>query len=292
MLGRTHYKVGLLYYVLISLLTTRLIRPFINIPINLVTLVIVIVAALLADIDEKNSLINIKNPVFNILYHVIDLINALTKGIIAFLLFFIPGVLMIMYGQAFSNNHVLIGMGLIIISFFASKLVYSIPILSFVFNKIDEGSSLLKKFFYSVVFVAAGLGLIYYDLNVINIIWGILFILVAVFPHRTFFHSPEGFLIISHGVKVLLENMGFRYAVPAFVIGYFSHLYLADIFTSTGVPCSCIPYILNKLGIRNKIVLKLMKMRFRIPVMDTGSKLEGVYTAILIVLVLGVYVYS
>mgnify|MGYP007040106842 FL=1 len=65
-----------------------------------------------------------------------------------------------------------------------------------------------------------------------------------------------------------------------------SHLYLADIFTESGIPLSFIPYIIQKLGLEEKMkdnmVYKALSIRLRIKLMGTGSGWEGIYCAILI----------
>lgn len=52
-------------------------------------------------------------------------------------------------------------------------------------------------------------------------------------PHRTFSHSIEGFVLAS----LIFYNLGFYSGNGwAFAVGYASHLWLSDIFTSEGVP--------------------------------------------------------
>jgi hypothetical protein len=260
------------------------------------------IGAVFPDADSDHSLINNKNPIFRTSNRVVNHYKQLLKKIFAIVFFGIPATFMAFYMYYYKNYSVVLMIFtfiLIILSIKGAAVgekIY-IPIFTEGLRAINSGAARAKKIFMMIVYLSAGITCIYLSKGSVDgIIWGLIFIIIAIFPHRTFLHSPEGIILATIGVKYLEKRIMFANISTAFFIGYFSHLYLADIFTSSGVPISTIPLILRKTKLHSKfkryktymIVYTILNKKLSIPLIKTGSKwgsvLEGIYVFVLFIL--------
>lgn len=300
MMGKTHFKVGVLSYAIIS--TVPAFGG--NAKISLVNLAVAGVAALMADADSQHSSINHMNPITGSANKAIDLFRDIiemivrlgftlglawliieqasyVKGMIGSVATLRPYAEMITYGAA----AILVLMGL------SGKkgnwFIRKIPVIGGIYRAfislIYNLASQLKRAVMFIVYAGIGVWIIYYNLkhyqdNRLNLI-GVLFIGIAVFPHRSFLHSIEGFTLFTLAVGYLANKIGHSYLLYPFMIGYGSHLYLSDIFTNEGVPLSSVPMILKKLRIDQHLrkyswysmIMNVLEIRLKVPLMSTGT---------------------
>lgn len=167
-----------------------------------------------------------------------------------------------------------------------------------IFNKYPKIQKFMFKLYYlflGVSFIAFGIYIRAYSLQLIKVvIGGIFLIMIPRFPHRTLTHTPEGMLMAYMGVSYITNLTKTPQYGVAFMVGYFSHLYLTDLLTKRGVYISIIPYILRKLKpiIPKKIWVKIsrsslyknMNKSISLHLMSTGSKrgdfFENLYTTV------------
>ena len=301
MMGKTHYSLGILYYLLFCMIQGFSLSNFPNGKIMIIGMLGAALGAIFPDADSDHSLINNRNPVFKVSNKIINYWRELLKKIFAFIFFAMPSILIIIY--MYRENYYSIGLIifstiLFILAFNGVKVgekIY-IPILTYVLKSINSGAAKLRKLFMMIIYLSLASASIYFSGgNVEGLIWGVIFIFIAIFPHRTFLHSPEGMIIVIIGVMYIEKRLQIPNISTAFSIGYFSHLYLADIFTNSGVPISTIPLILKKLGIHSglkkyksyMVVYNILNKKLSIPLIKTGSKLgsivEGFYVFFLFI---------
>lgn len=302
MMGKTHYSLGVLYYLLFSMIPAITIVNLSDIGSMVICILASAVGALFPDADSDHSLINSRNPAFKKSNSIVNRYRNLAKKTFAFLFFSVPCGLIIIYmynKQYLSRELVLISVILFILAINGVKVgekIY-VPILTKGLRGINTGAARIKKYFMMTVYLSIGIACIYLSKgNIEGITWGIIFIAIAIFPHRTFLHSPEGLILATIGVKHVENILSIPNISIAFFIGYFSHLYLADIFTNSGVPISVIPLILRWSNLHNKLkkyrfymgIYKLLNKKLSIPLVKTGSKLgnwiEGIYVLSLFIL--------
>lgn len=294
MMGRTHYTLGVLYYLLFCIIPTFTVIQFSDFNNMVIGILAAAIGAIFPDADSDHSLINNRNPIFKTSNKVVNHYKRLFKKVFAFVFFCIPGALMIVY--MYHHNNYSIGLLiftliLFILSIKGAELgekVY-IPILTEGLRVINSGAVRVKKIFMMMVYLSVGIACIYFSKgNIQGIIWGAIFISIAIFPHRTLLHSPEGITLVTVGVKYLENKIMIPNISLAFLIGYFSHLYLADIFTNSGVPISTIPLILRKTGLHLKLkkskaymrIYNILNKKLSIPLIKTGSKMGGIIEGI------------
>jgi hypothetical protein len=303
MMGRTHYTIGVLYYLLFCMIPIFTVIEFSDFSNMIVCILAAAIGAVFPDADSDHSLINSRNPVFKTSNKVVNHYKQLLKKVFAFIFFSIPAFIIGIY--MYRNGRYPIGLLvfvfiLLIMSMKGSSIgekIY-IPILTEGLKAINTGASRIKKVFMMLIYFGVGIACIYFGKgNIQALIWGLIFIVIAIFPHRTFLHSPEGLILVTVGVKFLQEKIMIPNISTAFFIGYFSHLYLADIFTNSGVPLSVLPLILKKIRIHDvlkkskiyMVLYNILDTKLAIPLVKTGSKLgsiiEGIYVFILFVLV-------
>ena len=103
-------------------------------------------------------------------------------------------------------------------------------------NTINFGNRLKKIIIYVVIIILVSVVYVY-NYRVYNdwgiYLLGVVLILSAISEHRTFTHSLEGFLTYSILAYHITTLYGYTSIGIAFIIGYMSHLYLADIFVGT-----------------------------------------------------------
>lgn len=290
MMGRTHYVLGILYYLLFSIVPIFSIVKLSNNKTIIIGIVAAAIGAIFPDADSDHSLINSRNPIFKNYNNAVNRYKKLLKNIFAFMFFSFLAFLTALYMYQEYNYTKLstaIIASLIVLAFNGVKVgeKIHIPILTDGLRAIDSGAARIKKIFMMVIYLSLGIICIYLSKGSIEgVIWGTIFIFIAIFPHRTFLHSPEGIIIVTIGVSYLEKILHISNIALPFFIGYFSHIYLADIFTNSGVPLSTIPVILRKIGIHKKLkkhhsymkVYRVLNTKLSIPLIKTGSKLGNV----------------
>lgn len=303
MMGKTHYTLGILYYLLFCMIPAITIVNSSDIGSMAICVLASAIGALFPDADSDHSLINNRNPVFKKSNRIVNHYKKLIKKVFAFLFFSIPSGFIIFYMYSkhyFSKELLLFVVILFILAMNGVKIgekIY-VPILTDGLKRINLGAARLKRYFMMTVYLSIGIVCILFSKgNIVGITWGIIFIIISLFPHRTFLHSPEGLLLVTIGVKYIENILSVSNISIAFFIGYFSHLYLADIFTNTGVPVSTIPLLLRWSKLHYKLkkyrfyrqAYKLLNKKLSIPLINTGSKIghgiEGLYVFSLFILV-------
>jgi hypothetical protein len=304
MLGRTHYKLGIGYYLLFLPVITTIYS--IKYPEHIITGIIVsAIAALLPDIDTATSKINQKNILTSIPIRIIEHGSSFFLYIIRLVFFF--GTAYLTWSLAENSSEktktILICAAalLVLIGISGGHLMRKIPVLRTVYNSLEKKTTLisvrLKKIVvFTIITAIVVIGFIYNYRTLNN--WAVYFlgfvlILSTISAHRTFTHSIEGFLLYSGCVIYISNLLGHIHLGLAFTIGYMSHLYLADIFTNTGIPLSFWGYVLDKSGLHQKLrgkklydrIYKILSFRLKISLFNTGSKLEYVYYLMIYILV-------
>ncbi len=305
MMGKTHLKIGILYYLLTAWISTVLVVPLLSpyrIEVGALGLLAASFGAIFPDADEQHSLINSRNPIFKISNKTINYINKTIKWIVGFLFFFIPAALIVRYMNFYKGYTIglmTLSIALFIMALNNLKVGRKFPGIATIFRFLDYRFNRIKKLIMMCFYLGIGGFSIYYGYmnnQVQGYIWGLIFAVIAVLPHRTFLHAPEGLLLITLGMKYLLNSIGRPDVVGPFFIGYFSHLYLGDIFTNSGIPVSSIPIFLKKFNLHRSLnsLYKVLNKRISIPIMSTGSRLGNIIEVIYIFSLLGltVFVYS
>lgn len=299
MMGRTHYMLGILYYILLGIMPMFTVVNFSNNREMIIGILAAAVGAIFPDADSDHSLINSRNPVFKSYNITVNRYKKSLKKVFAFTFFSFFAILAALYIYKYNQNDytkfsILVIISLIILAINGVKVgekLY-IPILTDGLRAIDSGAARIKKIFMMTIYLSIGVICIYLSRgNIEGIIWGAIFIFIAIFPHRTFLHSPEGIIIVTIAVKYLEKRLFVPNIWVAFFVGYFSHLYLADIFTNSGVPLSTLPLILRKIGLHRKLkrhgsymkVYKILNKKLSIPLIKTGSKPGNVFEALYVV---------
>lgn len=316
MMGKTHFKIGILSYCILITAPFFAFLPYIyrTNRLSMMNILIAGIAALLPDADSQHSLINVHNPAVGVTKYVLGLMETVMERLVRLAFSLCLGVILIRYNNSF-NFHSLaptvisaLGTVLIILGIISSndKWIKKIPFIGHLYFSILSGNrklfNAIKRVVMALIYGGAGLGIMIYNYytsgDLITYIIGMVLIGVTTFPHRTFLHSIEGFVMMNISVAYLGKQLGYEQIFVPFFIGYFSHLYLADIFTKEGVPLSIIPRILRKLGLHKKlrknrlykVIYKALNINLRVPIMSTGTKagnkIEAAYTLIL----LGVFI--
>lgn len=327
MTGKTHLRVGVLTYIILVLAQVNIIIPFITVDkkLSLAGIAVAGIAALLPDIDARRSMINKHNVIINGQLKVLSvveeiLLNGLRAGMVvglAYIVFTnannIAGALQnsgIKILTAVQGIHIqTIAVIIALVGIISKKIMRKIPVVGALYNKLEDGISkaidILKKSTFVIVYAGLGIGLIIYNYKTNGIIdmyvFGILMICVAIFPHRTFFHSVvEGLLITSTLAVRTFIHLGYEYLGWCYVVGYASHLLLTDMLTKDGIYISVIHIILDKLKIGQFMEKKfnwyrnickfLNKNKLRIPLMSTGSKSGDMFERVYVAILLGIAV--
>ncbi|KXG74963.1 metal-dependent hydrolase [Thermotalea metallivorans] len=328
MMGRTHFKVGILSYLIAGSVPLIATMPLIGkgkAEVSIAQACVAGLAALMADVDSQHSQINQMNPVTKTASQFIDstenilkniLRTAFTIGIgIGILLFrkeFIqllstynkitPYASMITYGSA--TLFIVLGS----LGKKGDRILSNIPIVGYIYNQIlsmvNQGGAFLKRFLMFMLYTGIGAWIIYYNYRFIRdpylYLVGVLFIAAVSFPHRSLFHSAEGLIMFTLAVSYLTRRIGYPEFQHAFFIGYFSHLYLADIFTEEGIPLSILPRILKKIGLHGqmkkfwlyRIAYGIFNIRLRIPIIHTGTTKGNIFEEIYVFILLAAAIIS
>lgn len=331
MRGKTHYKIAMLTCAIAATVpiinsSTFLHNKVITVPrgISIAALGVSAIAALIVDADSQHSKINHINPATAAANEAIDFVGGLLKTIIRLVIGLGLGVTVFKYSKLIiaelsAVNQ--IGHYATIITYLAAfllifsavtseRIIGKIPIVGGVYRLISvyisAGESVLKRAAMFLVYAGSGIFLIIYNMKHTHdpylYLIGCLLIVIPIFPHRTFLHSFEGIVVVTISASYLFNKIGYENLKYAFLIGYASHLYLADILTKEGVPISVMPFILKKIGVHkllenNKvysIIYNVLNIRLVIPIMSTGSIggniFEEVYVVALFLLAIMMYV--
>ncbi len=324
MMGVTHVRIGILYYIILSMTAIPLITTLPLVSgmnsnrISLVGILVVAIAAAMPDMDCQHSIINQINPVTGLTNKIIEFITrglelivrlVFSIGIAILIIKYAPQIIaQIEHIQSLKQYADIITYGtsilLIISGVIGGSAIISIPLLGEgyknIISLIRKGDSFFKRIVMFLVYAGTGIFIIIYNYKQVNdsvlYLVGVLVIAAVIFPHRTFLHSTEGLCLFSFCAFHLSQKIGYSYLGSAFFLGYSSHLYLSDMFTKEGVPLSIIPRIVKKIGIyerfsKNKLfslVYNVLNIRLRIPISSTGTKtgnkIEACYVLILIVI--------
>lgn len=321
MMGSTHIRVGVLYYVILSVTVIPIIAA---IPllygihrISIVGIMVAALAAMLPDMDSQHSMINQINPVTGVANQIIGTVTkglelavklAFTIGIAILIIRYAPQIISKLNHFSFIKPYSkLITYGAAAILFVAGLLgggtVAAIPILGdgykSLISAVNSAGNFIKRFVMVIVYVGAGILIMVYNYkhgnDTVLYLTGALIIAAAIFPHRTFLHSAEGLALFSYCAFYFFHKAGVSYLGSAFFLGYSSHLYLSDMFTKEGVPLSIIPRILKKTGIYERLkgiqifntIYKVLNIRLRIPISSTGTdfgnRFEAAYVLVLLI---------
>ncbi|WP_432664070.1 metal-dependent hydrolase [Wukongibacter baidiensis] len=305
MMGRTHYALGVLYYLVLCIIPTITIINFTDNKAMIIGILAAAIGAIFPDADSDHSIINNRNPIFKTSNRIINNSKKLLKKIFAFAFFSIIAAMIgvYMYYESVFSKWLIVSITLLLLLALngvkIGERIY-IPILTDGLKAINTGAARIKKIFMTLVYLSIGGICIYLSGgNIEGIIWGIIFFVIAIFPHRTFLHSPAGLILVTVGVRYLEKRLHIYGISIAFFIGYFSHLYLADIFTNSGVPISTLPLILKKTGL-HKILKKydgymklysILDKKLSIPLIKTGSKFGGVIEGFYVLSLFSVLVF-
>ncbi|MBU5675768.1 metal-dependent hydrolase [Alkaliphilus sp. MSJ-5] len=326
MMGKTHLKIGVLSYCIILTIPLFTVIPYVTTSgISLVQIIIAGIATLMPDADSQHSYINRLNPATGVANKAIDtaeniLIKAVTIAFtigIGLLIIISPGKLIQMLmamGISSSKSKILIyGIGILLsllglIGVKGERILKRIPFVGNIYKSVIKGikkvATVFRKYALMSIYIGAGIWIIFYNFNKYNdlnlYLIGLIFIGIAIFPHRSFLHSIEGLVALTMAVSYLSNKIGYPQATPAFFIGYFSHLYLADIFTKEGIPLSILPRILKKTGLhtylrKSKIymmIYRILDIRLVVPVMSTGSKKGNIIEASYVLALLAILIVS
>jgi hypothetical protein len=316
MTGKTHYRLGIMYYLVFSVLPFMASIPIIkgNNKISLAAVGAAALGALIVDSDTERSMINQSNPVAIGAAKITSSLERILNRLLRFIIGFSSGYLIlhsipwIIRKFGASDRVYLITFFIAFTCIFAGiaseRLIRRIPVIAVVYiaclTAVHFLMTTAKRLLVGLLYFAAALGLIIYNLQTGNHIMLYIFAIVilgtAMLPHRTFLHSVEGFILYS----VIAVYISGIFEAPqlgtAFIVGYFSHIYMADVLTNTGVPVSVIPTILRKLGLHDRlmklsfyrIICKVLDARLCISVMSTGTPsgnvFEYIYCSLLFIL--------
>ncbi len=322
MLGKTHYKIGILYYLIFSTIPVFSLSVLKNQPINVLILNIITAgcAALLPDIDCSSSIAYTKNPIgiviskgFIILQKMLVKIIHLAFTIVsAYLIYTNRNSISIYLVKKFSINttkiKIVIYIFIVILIFLglagthnAKKTSIIGKLYKTVGQKISKKIYKTKRLILTVIYISLSILIAYYNYThwdkVIIYAASLLIISAVIFPHRTLLHSLEGYLLISIVSYNAFKIAGYIDMGKSFIIGYGTHLYLSDIFTDTGIPFTFIGYMLGRfpkheLWAKNRLyrsIYKVLSKRLKLPIIKTGtsigSLLENAYILGLIIII-------
>lgn len=327
--GGAHWKIASLSYAIIATVPILTALPIFNNSVlhiakgvSLVELSVAAIAGMAVDADTEHSKISHMNPALNAVNGVIGFIENIIKFIIKVIIGLGLGLLIFKYSKPIINNissiksikqyATLITYSLAAIFIFAGvaneRILKKIPVVGFIYKQIsisiNKITNILKRLCYFFIYAGSGAFLIMYNFNHLNdknlYIIAVLLIAIAIFPHRSFLHSIEGIIVFTISISYLLEKIGLGSLKGAFVIGYTSHIYWADIFTKEGVPLLSTPRLivkaLKKLGFHGKYLKVLDRIsNFNLklpPFISTGSVSGNLFEAVYVLVLLAIAIIS
>ncbi len=297
MLGRTHYKVGIAVYIVLTIAFStsgiNLLKIMnSNFNITIMGIFAAAIGGLFPDVDSKHSLVNQKNPLSKIILKTMEVTGALANFL------FVGVFIILIFGIIFALTQHL-------------KLSKEIYVMALLVGLLFLSFSVMRKFYkfvsiniVHIVYIIIGTTIVAYNFLYVNDIGiyliAILLMIMTFFKHRTFTHSIEAWLAFSFGAIHIASKFHHTDVGVAFSLGYFSHLYLADFLTVEGVSISFLFYTLHKKRIiKNKFfktIISLLGKKHSLKLMKTGSdagnRFELVYTVIWALLAVGSFLLT
>lgn len=323
MMGVTHYRLGAIYYVLLSMLLVSLgtvIMPNVDKRITILGIIVAAFGGLMPDADSQHSKINKMNPLLHVSSGFIEFMEKLIKNVLKIALTIGLGSLILFYSNRlilelnkitiYSKAIVYIFAGILIVTgILSNNFIKHVPALGSIYKmlmtSIEKFSNIIKRSLMIFMYSGFGVAIIIYNKlahkeDVYLYFIAVLFIFIGIFPHRTFLHSLEGLVLSTFAFWYVTKIFGYSNLTWAFFIGYASHLYLADIFTNQGVPLSIIPNILKFLKLEKiagiSLIYKILKIKLKIPLMSTGTTVGNIvefgYVILVLIITIAIYVFS
>lgn len=320
MMGRTHYKIGMLTYILLFLLPAIPVIGLIQFkqPLTLVGILFAGLGAYLPDLDSQHSTATKYNPLTALPVMGVNIIKDTVKNILKITITIgIAGVVYI------KRHEFIAALGkmdvpiikeyrvywvygtmilLVILAISSKETLRHFPVIGSIYRLgeqgIEKGMGVIKRLLLTAIYLCIGVMTILYNLNhghqPLVYLAAAYMIGIAIFPHRTLLHSLEGFLLFTVLALTISAKVGYVNLGYAAVIGYFSHLYLSDILTSSGIPLSVLPTILRAMHLEQKIknnkfmcnLYKILDIRLKIlPGIQTGSTIGNTVELAYIVII-------
>lgn len=327
MMGKTHYRLAILYYLMLCSIPALASIPLLS-GINSISLAGILVAflgAIWPDADTHHSLINNYNPITGVPNKLVDRTVKMILALVRLALTFgLSGILLYKLNYLVEN---LSSIG--VPKDHAIKAIYVSTAVLFLAGMLGEGfirlipglsqiylsskkylriaADYVKRFVFLIAYVSCAIYMIVRNYNgsgsLAIYLGAVYIIIVAVFPHRTFLHSVEGLILSTYFAFKIFSEIGSPYLATIFMVSYATHLYLADAFTVQGVHIFFIGYLLKKSALHHKLIQKqwykylftVLNFRLRIPLVATGTpsgaRIEFAYV-ILILFCFGLLVHS
>ena len=313
--GKTHYKVGAMYYTLFASVPVLASSPLgSGGKMTVLGIGAAMFGALVVDADTQSGSINQTNPGTAIPNMLVDTTANILKSLIRFLLFAGAGTAVIIYSDNIKLLHGISGTRpyttlitysmaafLFLLSVAGEKMAAKLPIINIFYSVagriMDKSATAIKKLFRIGFYVGLGTSLIIYNsmeqINIVVYMAGLLLITIPFLRHRMFLHSIEGLVILSTVLGYTVLKLNYGYLQIPIVIGIISHLYLCDLFTNSGVPVSGILlYLLEKTGIHERlenkkayfIFYRILSARLKIPLTSTGTAIGNLFEYIYVLL--------
>lgn len=315
MRGKIHAEAAMLYYGMLATIPVTTSYLHLAGKVALACVAGAAIGGILADSDQENSLVNQANPSTKI----VKIANAIFDALVKLIIYGGGGLLLLLKAKELSQRLTYIHVPyalyipyiLAVIMFFTAftnkKVARCVPIVGWIYSLITDGGSkvfnFIKKWLIKLSFIGSATYLAYYNFNnhrdwVIYLAC-ILLVGAALFPHRTFLHTPFGCVLFSIVAIKTSYSLGYIEIGIAFSIGYFSHLFLCDSLTESGIPLFyLLPELLKKLGLfKNKTLKQILTTKLRLPFgrmktsTPSGNLYESVYIFLLII-ALGFIIYK
>lgn len=316
MTGKTHYKLGIMYYIIFSILPLMSAVPLLqgNSRITLASVGAAALGALIVDSDTERSLISQVNPVAYGTNKVVSTVEMLFNRILRLVIGTVAGYLILsnlskitqIFGSGDKTYYIayFTAFTCIFAGVTSERFIQRLPVISILYNVCSSAISIIltvvKSFLVFICYIAAAAGIVIYNVRhgnqVVPYIIAAIILGTVLLPHRTFLHSIEGFILYSVIAKYIFGMIHFPQLADAFITGYFSHVYLADILTNNGVPVSVLPTVLKKTGMHDRLarfsvyraINRVLNTKLSFSVMSTGTSsgniFEHIYCSILFIL--------
>ena len=140
-----------------------------------------------------------------------------------------------------------------------------------ILDKMRKSCFLATYWFIAIIFLL--IVLFYPEKAIFGAMGVIFFVLVPLFSHRQVIHTALAMFLATSGAYYIFSLLKVPDYTIGFFIGYFSHLYLTDLLTVSGIPLSSGILILKKIGIEKKdnILYKSLNRNIKVPVSKTGT---------------------
>jgi len=307
MMGRTHWKLGILYYYLlctgITLIPALSYFYYNDTKKLFIGMLIAAVAALLPDADCQSSYANRKNPMIGLPIKALEIFEKLLLFTIRIILCGILAYHVWTIGIYIDSSLLkILTIIIVLFSILGDSLLAYIPFIGSLYSLIERRIilyfNILKRYIIMTMYIVFGVFIVIYNFKNYNdtIIYltGILVAVTGIFPHRTFLHSIEGFILWSIGIWRVFCILDYDFLILPFIVGYASHLYLADAFTDSGIPLSILPTIIKKSKIHKFLsnkpfymsIYKVLNIKISLKLINTNTTkafwFERIYVFILL----------